>query len=53
MKKFIVTFAITGCVLIDAETKEDAQTEFDKISLMDLYEEAENSEITGVFEHEG
>jgi len=52
MKRFNITFAITGGVTIEAETEAEAKEKFNKYKEHELYEHANPSEITEIFEEE-
>lgn len=52
MKRFIITYAMTGGVTIEAETEEKARELFDKMPECELYESTIPAEITEIYEEE-
>lgn len=52
MKKFVITYAMTGGVTLEAETEEQAREMFDKISEHELYDDTTPAEITNVYEED-
>lgn len=50
MKKFVITFAMTGGVTLEAETEKQAREMFDKIPEHELYEDVTPAEITDIYE---
>lgn len=49
-KTFTICYQITGGVVIDAETEDEALEIFNDLDLQTLYEEAGDAEITEIFE---
>lgn len=52
MKKFVITFAMTGGITLEAENEEQAREMFDKIPQHELYEDAAPAEITDIHEED-
>lgn len=50
--KYVVTFALTGGITIEADTKEDAIKQFEQIDGCTLYENAGEFEWTDIFAEE-
>ena len=48
MKKFIISYAITGRVAIEADTESEAIEKLDEYTELELYENANPSEITDI-----
>lgn len=47
--KYTITYALTGGIEIEATSEDEALSKFDKISSTDLYENAGDANITGIF----
>ena len=49
-RTFTICYQITGGVVIDAETEDEALSIFNKLGPETLYEEAGDAEVTEIFE---
>lgn len=50
--KYTITYALTGGMEIEAASEDEALSKFDKISSTDLYENAGDTDTTGIFAEE-